>query len=62
MIKELFVVFLILSVVLTSACVQQETTPTGAALEEQGIEEIEQEMEQAIGDVTMEDIENALLE
>ena len=62
MMKHFLIIFLILSVVLISACVQQETIPTGAALEEQGIEEIEQEMEQAIEDVTMEDIENALLE
>ena len=62
MIKHFLIIFLILSVVLISACVQQETTPTGAALEEQAIEEIEQEMEQAVEDVTMEDIENALLE
>ena len=60
--KHFLIIFLILSVVLISACVQQVTTPTGAALEEQAIEEIEQEMEQAVEDVTMEDIENALLE
>lgn len=61
MIKEFFIVFLVLSLVFISGCVQQET-PTGAALEDQAVEEIEQEMEQAIEDVTMEDIENTLLE
>ncbi len=60
MIKEFFVIFLILSLVFTSGCVQ--TAPTGAALEDQAIEEVEQELEQAIQDISMEDIENALLE
>ena len=63
MIKEFFIVFLILSLVFISGCVQTETTqPTGAALEEQAVQEVEQEMEQAIEDISMEDIENALLE
>jgi len=60
--KHFLIIFLILSLVLISACVQQETALTGAALEEQAVEEIEQEMEQAIEDITMEDIENALIE
>jgi outer membrane lipoprotein-sorting protein len=60
MIKQFFVILLILSLVFISGCVQ--TAPTEASVEEQAIQEIEQEMEQAIEDVTMEDIENALIE
>ena len=62
MIREFLIVFLILSVVFIAGCVQTETSPSGAVLEDEAVQQIEQEMEEAVEDMTLEDIENALLE
>lgn len=62
MIREILIIFLILSVVFIAGCIQTETTPSGAALEDEAVQQIEQEMEEAVEDMTLEDIENALVE
>jgi PBP1b-binding outer membrane lipoprotein LpoB len=65
MLRQFFVIFLILSVVIISGCVQQ--APSGgqavaSGAEDQAVDKIEQEMESAIENMTMEDIERALTE
>ena len=60
--------FIVLGAVAVSGCVQQQdTAPTGgeeltqAEMEDQAYRAVEQEMEQAIDDMTLEEIENELL-
>ncbi len=69
MLKELFVVFILASVILFSGCVKQETTileeditPAMESSEEEAINELEQEIEKAIENMSMDDIENSLVE
>ena len=62
--KELFIILLLISTILIAGCTQpvQETLPTTENFEEQVMSEIEQEMENTIKNITLEDIEMALLE
>jgi hypothetical protein len=66
MIKELIIISLLFSVVI-SGCIQVPEKPTTITIvnksvaEEQATTILEQEMEQAIENITMEDIEDALL-
>ncbi|OYT56472.1 MAG: hypothetical protein B6U68_03265 [Candidatus Aenigmarchaeota archaeon ex4484_14] len=62
MIKEILLITLLLSVVFISGCVQQPTVTGEATAEGQAMKAIEQEMEEAIENMTMEDIENAIIE
>jgi outer membrane lipoprotein-sorting protein len=66
MLKVLLVIGLLLSVVFISGCMQ-DLTETGTAYSGEQIETmaadmIEQEMEEAIEDITLEDIENSIIE
>jgi PBP1b-binding outer membrane lipoprotein LpoB len=63
MIKQAFVILLILSAVLISGCVQTDTEDqTTADAEDQAVNALEQELEQATENMTVEDVENTLLE
>ena len=76
MVKKLFVVLLLISIILFSGCTNKEqieledTTPSIGEpegenlneIDEQLDSEIEKEMEDALGNITMDDIENSLFE
>ena len=66
MLKELFVVFILSSVILLSGCTMQDSaegdiTPVMESGEEEAINELEQEMEKAIENMTAEDVENLIV-
>ena len=68
MLFRILTIFLVISVILVSGCVTQgpketvgEVGATGATLEDQATEIVEQEMEQAIENISIEDIENSLV-
>lgn len=64
MLRIFLIVGLLLSVVFVSGCLEQ-MTDTGAGeaqLEDQAAETIEQEMEDAIEGITLEDIEDLIIE
>lgn len=58
--KEIIVICLLLSVVFISGCVQTEPS-VNSTVEAQAMDQIEQEMEDAIENIDMEDIESLLL-
>lgn len=77
MLKQAFVIAVLLSMVLISGCVQQKAPsanngnqiqqPSPSQQQAQGIEDqaanmIEQEMENAIGNMSVDDIENSIAE
>jgi outer membrane murein-binding lipoprotein Lpp len=59
--KQMLVIGLILSVVFVSGCVQTGQTTVSTEAENQAADQIEQEMEQAIEDLDLDEIENLLL-
>lgn len=59
--KLLIVSLLILLVIFASGCVQKAPTGAATAKENAAISEIEKELDQAIQNITMEDIEKALV-
>ncbi len=59
--KEIVVVCLILSIVFISGCTQSgQQTQTQTKIEEQAASQIDQELNNAIENMTAEDLENAL--
>ncbi|MCD6557901.1 MAG: hypothetical protein J7K31_02600 [Candidatus Aenigmarchaeota archaeon] len=62
MMKELLLLTLLLSLIFVSGCVQQPATTGEATAEKQAMDVVEQEMNEAIENMTMEDIENAITE
>jgi len=65
MLKEILIISLLVLAVFVSGCTQHHSTEektAGEAAEQQAYNAIEQEMEQAIENITMDDIEQALLE
>ena len=68
--KSLMIILLVFSVILVSGCVESpegttegtigESPVTGSMTEGQALETIEQEMEQAIENINISDIEDAL--
>jgi len=67
MISRLLAILLVVSVIFASGCVQQETGgatggAAGATLEDQAADMLEQELDQAIENISVEDIENSLPE
>ncbi len=64
MLREMLIIALVLSAVFVSGCTRQVPSggEPGGAVEEQAYRAIEQEMEEAIENITLEDIEQALTE
>ncbi|RLJ01548.1 MAG: hypothetical protein DRP11_04230 [Candidatus Aenigmatarchaeota archaeon] len=62
--KELFIILLLVSAIFIGGCTQplHKAPTTTGNVEDQAMSEIEQEMESAIENMTLEDIEAALLE
>ena len=60
MIKEFFIVFLILSIVFISGCIQPEASES--TLEDEAVDQIEQEMEEAVENIDLGDIEADITE
>jgi len=68
MLRQLFVLGILLSVILVSGCTQ--TTPSGETgggltekqIEDQAMQQIEQELDQAVQDLDLSDIENSIPE
>jgi len=67
MLSQLLIIGLVISVLLTSGCVKApEGTAggglTGAQIEDQAADAIEKEMQEAVENISIEDIENSLPE